>query len=86
MSRGAIHTRDGVDQPVLNVRQQPFEIGAFERVAGYAAVLILIADQNPAVGPLARDVGFARLLLGLEAVEFLLAVFIGGFPGSEVRR
>lgn len=51
-----VYARDGVHQPALDIRQPPFETGAFERIAGYATVIISIADQNPALGPLACDV------------------------------
>jgi hypothetical protein len=37
------------DQPVLDVLQQPLQAGPFQRAAGDAAVVILIADQLRAV-------------------------------------
>ncbi len=43
-----------------------------------AAVVILIADQHPALGVLAGDVRLASLPLGVEAVELLLQPFLGG--------
>ena len=72
-----------VDQPVLDVLQQPLQAGPFQRAAGDAAVVILIADQHPALGPLAGDVGLAGLALGVEAVELLLQPFLGGFAGVD---
>ena len=74
---------DHVDQPVLDIRQQPLQAGALQRAAGDAAVVILVADQHPALGPLAGDVGLAGLALGVERVELLLQPFLGGFPGVD---
>ena len=54
------------------------QAGAFQRAAGDAAVVILIADQHPALGALAGDVGLAGLALGVERVELLLQPFLGG--------
>ncbi|MEI2757102.1 MAG: hypothetical protein V9F46_11700 [Chitinophagaceae bacterium] len=72
-----------VDQPVLDVGQQPLQAGALQRAAGDAAVVVLIADQHPALGALAGDVGLAGLALGIERVELLLQPFLGGFPGVD---
>ena len=72
-----------IDQPVLDVLHQPLQAGAFQRSAGDAAVVILIADQHPAFGSLAGDVRLAGLTLGVEAVELLLQPFLGGFPGVD---
>ena len=58
---------DHVDQPVLDVGQQPLQAGAFQRAAGDAAVVVLVADQHPALGALAGDVGLAGLALGVRA-------------------
>ena len=40
---------DHIDQPVLNVFQQSLQAGPFQRAAGDAAVVILIADEHPAL-------------------------------------
>jgi hypothetical protein len=72
-----------VDQPVLDILQQPFQAGAFQRAAGDAAVVILIADEHPTLGPLAGDVRLAGLALSVEAVELLLQPFLGGFAGVD---
>ena len=74
---------DHVDQPVLDILQQPLQAGPFQRAAGDAAVVILIADQHPALGALAGDVRLAGLALGVERVELLLQPFLGGFPGVD---
>ena len=74
-----IHTTyDHIDQAVLDVGQKLLEAGPFQRPARDAAVVILIADQHPALGALAGDVGLAGLSLGMQAVEFLLQPFLGG--------
>ncbi len=72
-----------VDQTVLDVLQQPLQSGAFQRAAGDAAVVILIANQHPALGALAGDVRLAGLSLGVQAVEFLFQPFLGGFSGVD---
>ena len=43
----------------------------------------MIADQHPAFGALAGDIGLAGLALGMQAVELLLEPFLGGFPGVD---
>ena len=70
---------DNVDEPVLNIRHQLLQARAVQCPAGNAAVVILIADEHPALGPLAGDVCLAGLPLGVQAVEFLLQPFLGGF-------
>ena len=72
-----------VDQPVLDVGQEPLQGRAVQRAAGDAAIVILVAHQHPALGALAGDVGLAGLALGVEAVELLLEAFLGGFAGVD---
>ena len=72
-----------VDQPILDVLQQPLQAGPFKRAARDAAIVILIADQHPPFRPLTGDVGFACLALGVQAVELLLQPFLGGFPSVD---
>ena len=57
---------DHVDQPVLDVFQQPLQAGPLQCAAGDAAIVILVTDQHPAFGPLGGDVGLAGLALGVE--------------------
>src|SRR5690606_24398813 len=59
------------------------QTGAFQRAAGDAAVVILIADQHPAFRPLTSDVRLAGLSLGMQAVELLFQPFLGGFAGVD---
>ena len=68
-----------IDQPVLDILHQPLQAGPFQRAAGQAAVVILIADQHPALGSLAGHERLAGLALGVQAVELLLQPFLGGF-------
>ena len=56
---------------------------ALQRAAGDAAIIVVIADQHPAFGALAGDIGLAGLALGIEAVELLLEPFLGGLPGVD---
>ncbi|MEI2707375.1 MAG: hypothetical protein V9E89_19545 [Ilumatobacteraceae bacterium] len=72
-----------IDQPVLDVSHEPLQAGAFQRAARDAAVVVLIADQHPALGPLAGDECLAGFALGMKAVELLLQPFLGGFPGVD---
>ena len=71
---------DDIDQSILDVGQQAFQAGAFQRAAGNAAVVILVANQHPAFRPLAGDVGLAGLALGVQAVEFLFKTLLGRLP------
>jgi hypothetical protein len=58
-----------VDQPVLDVGQQPLQRRALQRAAGDAAVVVAVAHQHPALGALAGDVGLAGLALGVEELN-----------------
>ena len=60
-----------------------FSAGPLQRAAGEAAVVVGLADQHPALGALAGDVGLAGLALGVQGVELLLQPFLGGFPGVD---
>ena len=63
--------------------KQPLQGGPLQRAAGDAAVVVAVADQHPALGPLAGDIGLAGLALGVEGVELLLEPFLGGFAGVD---
>src|SRR5690606_3854268 len=54
-----------------------------QRAARDTAIVILIADQHPALGPLAGNVCLAGLTLGVERIELLLQPFLGRFPGVD---
>ena len=58
---------DDVDQALLDVGEQPLQRRALQRAAGEAAVVVGVADQRPALGALAGDVGLAGLALGVRA-------------------
>ena len=70
---------DHIDQPVLDILHQPLQAGPLQRAARQAAVVILIADQHPALGALAGHERLAGLALGVERVELLLQPFLGRF-------
>ena len=58
---------DHVDAAALDVAQQPLQPRALHRAAGEAAVVVAVADKDPAFVLLALDVGERRLALGVEA-------------------
>src|SRR6218665_2515900 len=73
----------GVDLSGLDVRHQAAQRRAFHVAAGVAAVVVAIADGNPAFMPLAGDEGQARVALRFEAVVFLIQPFVSGFAGVD---
>jgi hypothetical protein len=83
--RAALRTagRDDLARKVRWVSEEDGDSAGYDtasfaqRPARDAAVVILIADQNPALGSLAGDVGLAGLSLGVQAVELLLQPFLG---------
>ena len=56
-----------IDQPLLDVGEQPLQCRALQRAAGEAAIIVGVADQRPALGALAGDISLAGLALGVEA-------------------
>src|SRR5581483_8030619 len=61
----------------------PLQRGAFQRRARDATVIIAVRHEDPALGLLARDIGFAGLALGIERIEFLLQAFFAGLAGVD---
>ena len=74
---------DDVDQPLLDVGEQPLQRRALQRAAGEAAVVVGLADQRPALGALAGDVGLAGLALGVQRVELLLQPLLARLAGVD---
>ena len=74
---------DDVDQPGLDVAQQPLERRPFQRAARDPAVVVVVGQRDPALGLLAGDVGEPGLALGMEAVELQLQALLGRFPGVD---
>jgi hypothetical protein len=74
---------DNIDPAVPDVRQQPVQRRSLGRTAGIAAIVITGADQGPAVMGLTADVGFRRLVLGVEGVELLVEPVLGRDPGID---
>ncbi len=74
---------DDVDQPVLDVGDQLLQRGAVQRAAGEAAVVVAVAQADPALGLLAGDVGLAGLPLGVEAVELHVEPFLARLAGVD---
>src|SRR5262249_37860948 len=59
--------------------EQPLEGGSIEIGTGETAIVVAVADQQPAFRFLARHIGLAGLALRVEAVELLLEAFLGRF-------
>ena len=57
---------DDVDQPGLDVAQQPLERRPLQRAARDPAVVIVVGQRDPALALLAGDVGEPGLALGVE--------------------
>ena len=74
---------DDVDQPLLDVGEQLLQRRPLQRAAGEAAVVVGVADQRPALGALAGDVGLAGLALGVQRVELLVEALLGRLPGVD---
>ena len=66
-----------VDAAGLDVGEEALQGGPFERAAGEPAIVVLVGQLDPALGPLAGDVGAAGLALGVEAVELHVEPFLG---------
>ena len=81
----AVHLvdHDHVDPARPRCRQQPLQRRALHGAAGDAAVVVLIADQHPALGRWLAMYGLAGLALGVERVELLLEPLLGGLPGVD---
>ena len=65
---------DNIDLTGLNVAINLCRAGRSKRSPGNPTVVIWIGDQHPAFLLLAGDIGFARLSLGMKAVEFQVEV------------
>jgi hypothetical protein len=72
-----------VDTAALDVGEEALQRWPFERAAGEAAVVVLVGQLDPALGPLACNVGAARLALRVEAVEFHVEPFLGRLAGVD---
>lgn len=79
----AIHLidHDAVDLARLDVRQQALESRAVHVAAGESAVVVAVAQADPALVLLAGDVCFARVALGVQRVELLLEALLRALAG-----
>lgn len=59
-------TDDGVDKPVLDVRDQSHQGRPVQCATQNAAVIVLVAEQYPAFRALAGDIRFAGFALGMK--------------------
>ena len=90
---GEIHQRAGqavdlvnhhhIDAPGLNVGEQPLQRRPLQGAARKAAVVIPVGNEQPALRLLTRDIGLARLALGIEAVEFHVEAFLARLAGVD---
>jgi hypothetical protein len=90
---GKIHQRAG--QPVdfvdhhhvnlagLDVATEPFQRGPLQRAAREPAVVVSVGDEDPALGALARDIGFAGFPLCFEGVKLHLEAFFARLAGID---
>ena len=74
---------DDVDPARFDVGDQALQRRALQRAAGEAAVVVAVGHQQPALGLLARDIGLARLALGVEAVELHVEAFLARLAGVD---
>ena len=74
---------DRVDPTPGDIGEKTLQRRALHRPAGIARVIVKLRQNAPALVPLALDVGFARLALGVEGVELLFEPFLRGFAGVD---
>ena len=67
-----------VDALCLDVGEQSLQRRPLQRRAGNPAIIIVVGDEQPALGLLACDVGLAGFALGIEGVELLLQSLFAG--------
>src|SRR5271156_2797749 len=72
---------DGIDSSGSNVLKQAFEGGPLHVSTGVTAVIVFRCNRLPAFVPLAENIGFASLALGMERIEGLLQTLLGRFAG-----
>src|SRR4051794_26585075 len=53
--------------------------GPVHACATEAAIVIPVGQREPTTLPLAENISFGRLTLGLQRIEFLFQSFFGGF-------
>ncbi len=66
-----------------NIREKTLQSRPAERAARYGAVIVAGLARNPALVPLAGDIGGAGLGLRIERVEVLVEPLVGGFAGVK---
>lgn len=68
-----------INQPSLDVRHKPLQSWPFHVPAGKRRVVIVVGHRNPALSPLAGNVGMAGIALRVDGVVFLIESFVSGF-------
>ena len=69
--------------PLLDIAQQPLQRRPLHGAAGETAVVVAVADEDPALVLLAGDVGQRRLALGVERVELHVEPLVGRDAGVD---
>ena len=69
---------DHVDLAGLDVRHHAAQRRTFHVAAREGGIVVVVGYWNPALGPLAGDVGMASITLGIDGVVFLVESFVGG--------
>ena len=68
---------DRIDEPRIYVGQKPLQRGTVEIAAGIGWIVIKGGDDDPALMPLALDIGLTSFALRIEGVELLLKPLFG---------
>src|SRR5512147_2155798 len=74
---------DDFDATALDIAQQPLQRGAVHGTAGEAAIVVAVADNDPALVLLALDVSQRRLALSIEGIELHIEPLVGRDAGVD---
>lgn len=72
-----------IDFTGFNILEQSFEGGAIHIPTRVAPIVVVAIHRDPTFMLLAEDIGFYRLTLGMQGVEFLIEAFLRAFPGID---
>ena len=74
---------DDIHLALTDAREKRLKCRTFNRPARETSIIIVGLDELPAFVGLALDLGLCRLVLGIERVEVLVELVIGGLPGID---
>ena len=63
---------DRIDEPRIYIGQKPLQGGTVDIAAGIGWIVIKGGNDDPALMPLALDIGFTSFALRIEGIELLL--------------